>query len=173
MKRSVVAAIMTFVLIAAMFAGCSRLPDEPPVESIEKETYINPVGATVTAQDINNKDELIVKYVKTVDDIELDMKSYYVFGKNAAEMTFKEFSYDGVQVTVSGFVDVKMIAIGKRSDDMKIGYTAFDADGKEIYRSYVLIRLKGVKKGETVENRRFHFPTEAVKVVFYDYTGNA
>ncbi len=169
MKKSIVAAIMTFVLIAAIFTGCSRIPKEAATETRENQSFVNPDGATVTAQDIQDKSKTLVKHIKTVDNIELVEKSYYVFGKNAAEMTFKKISYDGVQVNVSGFVDVKMIAIGKRSDDMKIGYTAFDAEGNEVLQSYIYIKLKGVKRNEVVENRRFYFPTDAVRVEFYDY----
>lgn len=170
MRKSIFALVLVFVLVAAIFTGCSRLPKEPAVDSSQNQTYINPDGATVTAQDANDKNKIVVEHVQTLDGIELKEKSYYVFGKNAAEMTFKKISYDGVQVNASGFVDVKMIAIGKRSDDMKIGYTAYDAEGNDVLQSYIYIKLKGVKKGDVVENRRFYFPTDAVRVEFYDYT---
>ena len=62
-----------------------------------------------------------------------------------------------------------MMAIGSRKDDMKIGFTAYDKNGEVVRRNHILIELDGVKDGELCEDRRFDFPRETVKIVFYDY----
>ncbi len=53
--------------------------------------------------------------------------------------------------------------MGSRSQDMKIGYTAYDKDGNVVRDIYFSVPMKGTKKGDIVENRRIDFPREAVK----------
>ena len=52
---------------------------------------------------------------------------------------------------------------------MKIGFIGYDAEGNVVRDSFILVPLKGVKKGELVEDRRLDFPRECVKIVFCDY----
>lgn len=173
MKKSIVAIIMVFVLVAAFFSGCSRIPKEPPETTLEKHSYINPVGETIIADEAYFKRfGTNIKYVKTIGNVELSLNSYYVYGKNAASMEVKELSYDGISIHPEGEVDIKIISIGKRADNMKIGYTAYDAQGKVILKSHILIKLKGVKRNDVI-TRRFHFPKDCAKVVFHDYVDPA
>lgn len=170
MKKSIIAIIMVLATVATLFSGCSGIPDEPPETSLEKYTYINPVGETVIANDeYLEKYGTNVKYIKTINDVEISLNSYYVYSKNAATVDITSLDFDGVSVNAFGYVNINMIAIGKRADNMKIGYAAYDADGNMIYRSYMLLKLKGVKKNE--ENRhRFYFPTNSARIVFDNYT---
>lgn len=169
MKKSIVAIILVSALVAAIFSGCSKLPEEPPENSAEKHSFINPIGETAVADDeYSEKFGSKVKYIKTIQNVELSLNSYYVYGKNAASMSIKELTYEGLRSYAEGFVEVKMITIGKRADNMKIGYTAYDKDGNSILRSHVFVKLKGVKRDEAVE-QRFFFPPETAKIVFNDY----
>lgn len=75
----------------------------------------------------------------------------------------------GISYNADGFVNVELLTVGSRSQDMKIGYTAYDKDGNVVRDIYFSVPMKGTKKGDIVENRRIDFPREAVKIVFHDY----
>lgn len=169
MKRSSLAIVIAFTLILTVLCSCSHIPEEPPVNSVEKFTYVDPAGATVLFDNPKDKSEPVVKYVKTIENVEFSMNSYYVYKKNAASFTVEEFINDGFLRKTSCAVNVKMISIGKRSDNMKIRYRAFDKDGNEIYSSFILVVLKGVKRDDVVQRRRVTFPDGTVKVVFEDF----
>lgn len=172
MKKSVFALLLIAVVIITAFCGCAKLPEEPATTNVEKHSYINPMGATAPAPE--NVDEfpgaeIEPVYIETINNIEFVFSSYYVYGKNAASLKINKLNYDGFSLNPNGFVDVTAVTVGRRSDDMKIGYTAYDADGKVIRDSFILAKLDGVKAGDVIEGRRFDFPKETVKIVFHDY----
>ncbi len=169
MKKALASLLIISTVIVSALCGCSRIPDEPQTTAAETYNYINDLGQTVYSQEEVKKKNIEQQYVKSINNIELVFNNYYVYGKNAATISVDEISYNGYSVGVHGKMNVKMIAIGSRSENMRIGYTAYDAENKIVRNSYLLVRLKGVKKGDTVEKCYFDFPPEAVKIVFHDY----
>ncbi len=173
--KSLISVILAMTVIALCFFGCkSNIPEEPATTGSADFSYVNPYGQTAPDPENVTPSEgqtFPVVYVETVNNVEIVLSDYYVYGNSVAKIKDIELKDDGISINADGYADVEMTAIGSRKDDMKIGYIAYDADGKVVRDTYVLVPLKGVKKGETVENRRFDFPREAVKIVFMDYVG--
>lgn len=171
--KSLISVILAMTVIALCFFGCkSNIPEEPATTGSADFSYVNPYGQTAPDPENVTPSEgqtFPVVYVETVNNVEIVLSDYYVYGNSVAKIKDIELKDDGISINADGYADVEMTAIGSRKDDMKIGYIAYDADGKVVRDTYVLVPLKGVKKGETVENRRFDFPREAVKIVFMDY----
>lgn len=169
--KKIISILLVVTFAALCLFGCSNIPDEPPVTSVEKFSYINPNGATVPVAD-NAKPgdpEQPVRYVETLNEVEFVFNSYYVYGNSVGTITDLELIDDGFALNVDAYADIRMDGIGSRSNGMKIGYTAYDKDGKVIRESHMLALLDGVKEGDICEERRFDFPRETVKVVFHDY----
>ncbi len=171
--KSIISIIMLVLVLSLCLVGCkSNIPDEPAQTRAERYTYINPMGATTPNKDkeTTKGETTAVQYVETPEDIQLVFADYYVFGNSVAKIKSVEFSDYGIG-NVSGFADVEMIAVGRRSDDMRIGYSAYDANDNLVRSSYLLVKLddKSVKEGSVCENRRFDFPRDAVRVEFYSY----
>ena len=124
-------------------------------------------------RDSDNQDEhpdaTSPQFVETINNVEVVFGSYYVYGKNAAKITSVDLRDTGISYNADGFVNVELLTVGSRSQDMKIGYTAYDKDGNVVRDIYFSVPMKGTKKGDIVENRRIDFPREAVKIVFHDY----
>ena len=171
--KSLISVILAMTVIALCFFGCkSNIPEEPATTGSANFSYVNPYGQTAPDPENVTPSEgqtFPVVYVETINNVEIVLSDYYVYGNSVAKIKDIELKDDGISINADGYVDVEMTGIGSRKDDMKIGYIAYDADGKVVRDTYVLVPLKGVKKGETVENRRFDFPREAVKIVFMDY----
>lgn len=168
--KSSVSIILALVLIALCFAGCSNVPKEPATTSVEKFSYVNPYGEKVTppvnATDKNTED----KYLETINDIEFVMSSYYVYKNCVAKITDISLEYDSMLVDeVSGLASVEIMGKSLGEDWMKIGYIAYDKDGKVVRNTHFQASLDGVGKGDIVEKCVFDLPDEAVKVVFFDY----
>lgn len=170
--KSAVAIFLVLIFASLCLFGCSNIPDEPATTKLENYSYVNPYGETVAAPDniAELEDQTYpVQYVETVNKIECVFSSYYVYGNSVAEITSIELEDDGFSVNADGRANIKIIGVGSRKNNMKIGYTAYDKDGNVVRDTYILAKLDGVKAGDTVENRRFDFPREAVKIVFHDY----
>ncbi len=171
--KSVISVILAMTVIALCFFGCkSNIPEEPATTGSAEYSYVNPYGATAPDPEnvIPSEGQTFPTiYVETINNVEIVLSDYYVYGNSVAKITDVELSDDGISVNADGHAAVEVTAIGSRKDDIKIGYTAYDANGKLVRDSYILVPLKGVKKGETVERRRFDFPRETVKIVFADY----
>ncbi len=169
--KSTVSIILALVLIALCFAGCSNVPKEPATTSVEKFSYVNPYGEKVTPP-VNaetNKDTED-KYLETINDIEFVMSSYYVYKNCVAKITDISLEYDSMLVDeVSGLASVEIMGKSLGEDWMKIGYTAYDKDGKVVRNTHFQASLDGAGKGDIVEKCVFDLPDEAVKVVFFDY----
>jgi len=168
--KSTVRIILALVLIVLCFAGCSNVPKEPATTSVEKHSYVNPYGDTVTppvnATDKNTED----KYLETINDIEFVMSSYYVYNNCVAKITDIQLEYDSMLVDeVSGLASVEIMGKTLGEDFMKIGYTAYDKDGKVVRNTLFQAPLKDAGKGDIVEKCVFELPEETVKVVFHDY----
>ena len=171
--KSLISVILAMTVIALCFFGCkSNIPEVPATTGSANYTYVNPYGQTapdpenVTAAEGQT---FPVVYVETVNNVEIVLSDYYVYGNTVASIKNIELAVDGISVSADGYADVEVTAIGSRKEDMKIGYIAYDANGNIVRNTYVLVPLKGVKEGETVARRRFDFPREAVKIVFMDY----
>lgn len=169
--------ILSILIIVSVFAFCllgctSNIPEEPAQTYSAQYTYINPLGAT--AANPENQTEkngtTAVQYIETPVNVQLVLNDYYVFGNSVAKITNVDFDDFGIG-NVNGYADVEIIAIGRRSDDMRIAYKAYDADGNVVRTSYIIAPLKdkSIKEGSVCEGRRFDFPREAVKVEFYSY----
>lgn len=170
--KSTISIFLAVIFVALCFVGCSNIPDEPATTSVAAYSYVNPYGETVAPPvnaDPSSETTTPVQYVETVNDVEVVLASYYVYGNSVATITDIELTDDGFSTFANGYADVRIDGIGSRSDDMKIGYTAYDKDGNIVRNSYLLTKLKDVKEGETVESRRFNFPRDTVKIVFFDY----
>lgn len=169
--KKVISILLVVTFAALCLFGCSNIPDEPPVTSAEKFTYVNPNGATVpVAENANPNDpEQPVRYIETINEVEFIFSSYHVYGNSVGTITDIEIDDDGFSLNVNAYADIRMDGIGSRNKGMKIGYTAYDKDGQVVRESHLLALLDGVKEGDTCEERRFDFPREAVKIVFHDY----
>lgn len=171
--KSLISIVLAMTVIALCFFGCkSNIPEEPATTGSANYSYVNPYGQTAPDPENIEPSEgqtFPVVYVETVNDVEIVLSDYYVYGNTVASIKDIELRDNGISINADGYADVEVTAIGSRKDDMKIGYIAYDANGKIVRNTYILVPLDGVKKGETVERRRFDFPRETVKIVFMDY----
>ena len=169
--KTVISATLALVIALLCFAGCAKLPEDPVTTTAEKYSYVSPYGATAPVPDNldEHPDATSPQFVETINNVEVVFGSYYVYGKNAAKITSVDLRDTGISYNADGFVNVELLTVGSRSQDMKIGYTAYDKDGNVVRDIYFSVPMKGTKKGDIVENRRIDFPREAVKIVFHDY----
>lgn len=170
--KSVISLILTAILVALCFAGCSNIPEEPATTAVANYSYVNPMGETAPAPanvETTEGQTFPTKYIETVNNVEFVLSSYYVYGNSVATIENIELEDDGFSVRANGYVNVRVNAIGSRKDNIKIGYIGYDENGSVVRNSYILVPLKGVKKGDLVEDRRLDFPRECVKIVFTDW----
>ncbi len=169
--KKVISILLIATFAALCLFGCSNVPKEPPVTSVEKFSYVNPSGATVpVAENAKPGDpEQPVRYVETLNEVEFVFSSYHVYYNSVGAITDIEIEDDGFSQNVDAYADIRIDAIGSRSKDMRIGYKAYDKDGQVVRESHILALLDGVKKGDVCEERRFDFPRETVRIEFYDF----
>lgn len=169
--KSTIRILLVLVLVALCFAGCSNVPKEPATTAVENFSYVNPYGETV-APPVNaetDKDDKPI-YLETVNNIEFVMSNYYVYNDCVAKITDIKMEYDSMLVDeVSGLATIEIMGKSFGEEWMRIGYTAYDKDGKVVKNTLFQAPLKGVGKGDTVEKCVFELPEETVKVVFHDY----
>lgn len=148
---------VSFITILSLaFSSCAKIPTEEVTTGTEAYTLVNNYPSSSTETKIES-------------DIEFTFQSYYNYKENYASVSNIRFDEDDMTVNAKGFVDVKMIYITDKSQDMYIGYNAYDANGGVLRSSYLLVDLDGVRNGKTVENIRFDVPYNTVKVEFFDY----
>ena len=172
--KSIISIILALTVIALCFAGCktNTLPEEPATTGSANYTYVNPYGQTAPDPENVTPTEgqtFPVVYVETVNDVEIILSDYYVYGKTVASIKNIELTDDGISINADGYADVEVSSVGSKKDDMKIAYVAYDAQGKIVRNTYISVPLKGVKSGDVVEHRRFDFPRDTVKIVFSNY----
>lgn len=169
--KSVIGIILVVTFAVLCLFGCSNIPKEPATTAVEQYSYVNPSGATLPPAENTepNSGEQTVKYIETVNNINCVLSNYYVYGNSVASITDIQLEDDGFQINVNGYASIKIDGIGSRKNNMKIGYTAYDSDGNVVRESYLLALLDGVKEGDIVDDCRFDFPREAVKIEFHDY----
>ncbi len=160
--------VIAFILAAAMslcLVGCgANPPSEEPTPETASLDVINPCGESFT-----EKDNDLVQYKSSVSNVQFEYQSYYKYENNYASISNINVDDESFTVNANGYVDFNIICIKNRSKNMKIGYTAYDADGDVVRKTYMMAKLDDVKEGETVKTIRFDFPYNAVKVVFHDY----
>lgn len=167
--KSAISILLVLIAVSLCFFGCSNVPKEPATTTVENHSYVNPYGETVAAPENAEKPE-DTKYLETVNDIEFVMSSYYVYNNCVAKITDISLEYDSMLVNeVMGLASVEIMGKGLGEDWMKIGYTAYDKDGKVVKNVFFQASLDGAGKGDTIEKCVFDLPEEAVKVVFHDY----
>ena len=172
--KPVLKILIAAAIIVLCFAGCSNIPDEPAVTSIEKYTYQDPFGMTApVAENIEDYPGMTqpLYYVATDHEIEVVQSSYYVYGNTVATMDNIVFDYAGTgfALRLSASADVTISAKGRSDDEMKIGYTAYDADGNKLDESAITVDISEMEDGDTFEDVLVQVPVESVKVVFHDY----
>ena len=170
--KSTISIILVLITVALCFIGCSNVPKEPATTSVENYSYVNPYGETVAPPaNADPGKETPTKFVETVNNIEFVMSSYYVYNNCVAKINNVDINYDQLLVNaVTGFADVEIMDKALGEEWMKIGYVAYDKDGKVVRDTYLQASLKGNGKGDLVEDCIFDLPEETVKVVFGDYT---
>ncbi len=172
--KSTISIFLVMICVALCFFGCSNVPEEPATTSVVNHTYVNTYGETVAPPaniDPSKAEEEPVKYVETVNNVEFVVSSYNVYGKSVASIKDIKLEYNAYSaLEVMGVASVEITGIGSRKDNMRIGYIAYDKDGKVVRNSFLQAELDGVKKGDVIEDCIFDFPESTVKVVFYDYT---
>lgn len=168
--KSALSIFLVLATIALCFFGCSNVPEEPVTTNMATVTYVNPLGATA-APPVNADGETTapVVYVETTNNVEFVLSSYYVYKKSVAKIGNIVIEDDGFSLNADGYADVEMIAVGSRKDNMRIAYTAYDAQGNVVKNSFILTNLDGVKDGDVCTERRFEVPRETVKIVFGNY----
>jgi hypothetical protein len=170
--KSLISIFLATVIVALCFVGCSNIPDEPATTTVANYSYVNPMGQIAPPPanvETTEGQTFIPQYVETVNNVELVFSSYHVYGNTVASIVNVDLEDDGFSLKADGYVDVRVDAIGSRSDNMKIGFIGYDAEGTVVRDSYLLVPLKGVKEGDIVEDRRIDFPRECVKIVFTDW----
>lgn len=172
--KSTICILLALICVALCFTGCSNVPKEPATTTVVNHSFVNPYGDTVTPPanvDPTSGTTAPVKYLETVNDVEFVVSNYNVYGNSVAAIKDIELEYDEfLAFEVTGIASVEIQAIGSRKDDMKIGYVAYDKDGKVVRKSFFRADLEGVSKGDVVEDCIFDFPKETVKVEFFDYS---
>ena len=173
LMKSALCLFLVLVTVTLCFFGCSNIPDEPATTETMVQSYVNPYGATaappVNIDPTEGGTTIPVQYVETTNNVEFVLSSYYVYKNSVAKITDVQLEDDGFSLNADGFADVEMIAIGSKREGMKIGYTAYDAEGNVVRKNHILASLDGVKEGELCEDRRFEVPRETVKIVFHNY----
>ena len=171
--KSALCLFLVLVTVTLCFFGCSNIPDEPATTETLIQSYVNPFGETaappVNVDPTEGGTTIPAQYVETVNNVEFVLSSYYIYKNSVAKITNIKLEDDGISLNADGYADVEIIDIGSRKEDVKIGFTAYDKDGKVVRTSYLLADLDGVKKGETCSERRFDFPRDTVKIVFHNY----
>ena len=172
--KSALCLFLVLVTVTLCFFGCSNIPEEPATSETMVQSYVNPYGATaappVNIDPTEGGTTLPVQYVETTNNVEFVLNSYYVYKNSVAKITNVVLEDDGFSLNADGFADVEIMGIGSRKEGMKIGYTAYDAEGNVVRTSHILAKLDGdVKEGETLTERRFEVPRTTVKIVFHDY----
>lgn len=172
--KSVLKILIAAVLITVCLTACSNIPDEPAVTSVEKHTYIDPYGQTApVAENIEDYPGMTqpLYYAKTTHEIECVLSSYYVYENTVAEITDVDFSYEGTgfSMFVDGRADIKITAKDRRDEEMKIGYTSYDENGKKLDTASIVFNIEEIEEGEVWEDAIVIVPKDAVKVVFHDY----
>ncbi len=170
--KSFISIILVLATVALCFFGCSNIPDEPVTSTVENHSYVDPRGETAPAPDnANNIDpeDIPVKYIETINNVEIVLNSYYVYGNSVAKIGDIEIVDYGITHNANGYADVEIMGIGKRKDGMKIGYTAYNAEGDIVKDVFILASLEDAKEGDIIEDRRFEVPRDTVKIVFHDY----
>lgn len=164
--KSVISIALAVILLSLCLFGCSNVPETPAETYTAEYTYINPLATTsVTKNDIG-----ATSYVQTSNSVDFVLKDYYVYGNTVAKITNITIDDYGIG-NVNGYADIQLIAIGRRSENLRIAYSAYNAAGEVVRGSYLLAMLRGsdYKDGDTVEGRRFDFPRDTVKIEFYSY----
>lgn len=171
--KSTISIFLVMVCVALCFFGCSNIPDEPATTTVVNHSYANPYGETVAPPanaDPSGTTEP-VKYVETINNIEFVVSDYNVYGNSVASIKDIELEYNAFSaLELMGVASVEIKGIGSRKDNMRIGYTAYDKDGKVVRKSFLQAELDGVKVGDVVEDCIFDFPEGTAKIVFFDYT---
>ena len=150
--KTVISATLALVIALLCFVGCAKLPEDPVTTTAEKYSYVSPYGATAPVPDNQDEhpDATSPQFVETINNVEVVFGSYYVYGKNAAKITSVDLRDTGISYNADGFVNVELLTVGSRSQDMKIGYTAYDKDGNVVRDIYFSVPMKGTKKGEYI-----------------------
>ena len=171
--KSTISIFLVMVCVALCFFGCSNVPDEPATTTVVNHSYANPYGETAAPPantEPGNTEQADVKYVETINNVEFVISDYNVYGNSVASIKDIKLEYNAFSAfELMGDASVEIKGIGSRKDNMRIGYTAYDKDGKVVRKSFLQAQLDGVKVGDVVEDCVFDFPGDAVKVVFFDY----
>ncbi len=149
--------LVLIMVVAFAFSSCAKVPTEEVTTGTETYTLINNNTSSSTE-------------TKTDNNVEFVFQSYYKYKGNYASVSDVRFETEDTTENAKGYVDVKMVYIEEKNDDMAIGYKAYDANGEVLRNSYLLVDLDGVRNGKTIENIRFDIPYETVKVEFFDYS---
>ncbi len=166
--------LIAAVLLTLCLTACSNIPDKPAVTSVEKHTYVDPYGQTAPVpENIEDYPGMTqpLYYAKTTHEIECVMSSYYVYGNSVAEIEDIDFSFEGTgfALQVTGRADVRMIAKGMRDEEMRIGYTSYDENGKKLDESSIVFSIEDIEEGQIWDAALVLVPKDTVKVVFHNY----
>ena len=172
--KSVLKILLAAVMLLTCLTACSNIPDEPAVTSVEKYTYYDHYGQTApVAENIKDYPNMTqpVYYYKTTHEIECVRSSYFVYGNTVAEITDVRFDYEGTgfSMFINGRADVKITAKGMRDDEMRIGYTAYDEDGKKLDTSSIVFNIEELDEGDVWEDTIVIIPDNTARIVFHDY----
>ncbi|MBQ6267754.1 MAG: hypothetical protein IJK64_08300 [Clostridia bacterium] len=178
--KAIVGVTLSAAALIGCLAGCSNVPKTPATTSVAQYSYVNEQGMTLpTPVNADPNAKTTVGYKSTVDTIDYELSSYYVYNNSVVEITDIEME-DEYTRNIGGYATVKINALGhSRKDGVRVAYKAYDADGKLVRDSFILIPLKDVKfskdetrdakVGDVITDRRFDFPRETVKIVFENY----
>ncbi len=172
--KSAISIILLLACVALCFFGCSNIPDEPAQTTVITKSFEDPYAETAAPPvnaDPNSSTTAPITYLKRVNNVEFISSDYFVYGNTVAKIKDFELEYDDMSAfEVSGWADLEIIGIGSKKDGMRIAYTGYDKDGNVTRDSFFIAKLDGVKKGDIVEDCRFDFTKDTVKLVFHPVT---
>ncbi len=163
--KKFIAAVLTLIMSLSLFASCAKAPTEEVTTGKSSYEAVNPMGSS----EIDKNNGKVV-FVPTEGSVDIVTQNYFKYKNNYASIENVKFDSGVVSANLKGFADVKTIKVSSRSDDMLIGFKAYDAKGNVLKEGYIKADLKGIRSGKTVEGVRFDVPFESVKIEFFDYT---
>ena len=170
-----IAALCMILSLLFIISSCAsgEIPTEEPTSVAENKDVYNPFKKDETAKPADEKieDKKETEATSIVpDSVEIVYNNYYKYGENYVKVYDFRIDNEHISSKAKGYFDAEMLRIGRRSADVKIAYTSYDADGNVIRNSFSYIDLDGIKVGEKIEKVRFDVPYNAVKVVFNDFS---
>ncbi len=160
--RRIIALLIAVSLIFALSA-CSKVPEGEVTTKEETFSVVNNFEEQTTGSEDETESS-------SQGNIKIITQSYYEDNGNYASLENVRFDNERISARLYGSVDVKVLKKASGSEEMRIAYKAYDANGELVRDTFIKATYKGLWLGKTVKGVRFNVPYEAVRVEFCNYT---